>query len=1504
MDLAFFRASGSARRLLSVLALAACGCGRGSESTTLVAQEVSEAVTVVEFPTPSGGQTYQIVKGPDGNLWFTIRNGSKKIGRITPTGTVTEYALAISSCAVGGITVGPDNNLWFTDDCNKIGRITTGGTITEFTIPTGSSSPIEIVAGNDGALWFTEGFGGKIGRVTTTGTFKEFPPLGPNRVPQGITAGADGNIWFTAGGQNRIGRITPTGVITEFVVPTASSWPTDITAGPDGNLWYLSSKRVGRITPAGVITEFTPPHAPGELLATGGDGNLWFSSDGLLARMTTAGVTTEFPLPTGDMLSGIAWGPDGNVWFTPFLGKVGRATIVPAPAAPKNLTVYVASASQVNLSWTDVATDEDSYRLERTLDGEHWKTIATLAANTKTFSDTGLNAKPTYTYRVSASKKGLASDFSELRSVQLVAPAAPSNLTGDIAGTTMVNLAWKRNATYGSTYQVESKPSGGSTFAALGGAVADLSTFSATGSSSYTTSSFRVYAQNGLGKSVASATITPTKCSSALSCDDGNPCTTDVCDATVGCKHTTLADGTACSDADLCTQSDICQAGVCRGTPLFCGFKDNCGPSCNPGAGACDYRPPTTNCINPVSVKVVDASGVAQANVAVSAYDRDTFMSSPAVANPTVTDASGVASIALPRGNYRFLAQVGGHSYWSDSIGSCRVPECITATIRLVPVVYVSVKYSDGAVAAGVWVDAVVGTTVVTSVPAVANAEGIATVTVPAGSYRFSVRPDVKRFYSGTTDHCTVPTCTSVSMEINRPVTVLAVGPTGRSTTDIHVTAYHAGAAVGTDRVTSADSVGGAVAAKLSLPSGSYRFMAQVGTRQFWSSSSEDCVVPGCTTATIPLPSDCANGVCPQDLIQPCSRFPGLCNTVADQFYAGTHVFASSNTGRIYHGVLAPANDGTWKQPLAAYPGLTPWSAGTCTAEVRDLAVHEMGNDQVLLAVVATTPCHGTSGCQCDPSDVPRVGIWEVTTRNGVPDQSQELTAKFNNLKFKDVDLAAWGSAGSAVFCAISEDDHIWFAKREANPAFGWSKPVDVEAAVHGSYGINPRSVSCQGQADGILRPSVAVAAGGRVVNTFIYTTDIFTPGACDTSSCGSPNMNGGAGWDDLTLRLGLGNSSAVSIAALDHDPHLHVVAGFELLPIGGTLNGIFERHAMTRDALDTSTWGKPAGDGTWTLGATNLIAATAVASTTIRPVQGHMEVLNVRAGFGDLVRAKYDGQNWSAPQTIASAPGFGELFNHAAFVEEVKLPVAVFDGKVEQDYCDYLVTWTDSDDIETGYNVYAEVQGSRDRKLVASTGPIDGGTTGVRVSSAQLEAGRSYVFRVAAIGYAGEGEPVYIGGATTTPIPSRPTIKETYSYTETNWSYLPNDHGPADASNVYLTRIVAWRRRDDLPPVTIDSGQLLYRPTSYIFGSPFMDSSNGTRPTNTEDTVDVGRYPWGFYVEVTGGFPGVTKKTCTMISEATFTDPVNNHAGTADPNAHPPVGSCCFDDPNDPGEE
>lgn len=80
-----------------------------------------------------------------------------------------------------------------------------------------------------------------------------------------------------------------------------------------------------------------------------------------------------------------------------------------------------------------------------------------------------------------------------------------------------------------------------------------------------------------------------------LGCDDGNPCTDDVCDPVTGCSN--VANTASCDDGDPCTTGDVCSEGVCQaGEPETCDDNNACTIDiCHPVAG-CQYLPTNSPC--------------------------------------------------------------------------------------------------------------------------------------------------------------------------------------------------------------------------------------------------------------------------------------------------------------------------------------------------------------------------------------------------------------------------------------------------------------------------------------------------------------------------------------------------------------------------------------------------------------------------------------------------------------------------------------------------------------------------------------------------------------------------------------------------------------------------------------------------------------------------------------------------------------------------------------------
>ena len=99
----------------------------------------------------------------------------------------------------------------------------------------------------------------------------------------------------------------------------------------------------------------------------------------------------------------------------------------------------------------------------------------------------------------------------------------------------------------------------------------------------------------------------------AADCDDGNPCTTDGCDAKTGCTHS--QNSAACDDGSPCTVGDSCEAGKCVGGTNTCDCTTNDACTKNNPANAClgtlycdKSKAPFKCTINPATVVKCDSS--------------------------------------------------------------------------------------------------------------------------------------------------------------------------------------------------------------------------------------------------------------------------------------------------------------------------------------------------------------------------------------------------------------------------------------------------------------------------------------------------------------------------------------------------------------------------------------------------------------------------------------------------------------------------------------------------------------------------------------------------------------------------------------------------------------------------------------------------------------------------------------------------------------------------------
>lgn len=199
-----------------------------------------------------------------------------------------------------------------------------------------------------------------------------------------------------------------------------------------------------------------------------------------------------------------------STWITSFKFPTCSVTPPTTPAAPTGLSASAASSSQINLSWTDNSNNETGFKVERsTGNGSTWSPLASVGANTTTYSDTGLPASATYSYRVYAYNSAGNSGYSNTASATTLAPPAvpnpPTGLSATAASSSQINLKWTDNSNNESGFKIE-RSIDGVDFTQITTLGPSVTSYQDTGLSRNTRYYYRVCAYNSAGNSAYSNT--------------------------------------------------------------------------------------------------------------------------------------------------------------------------------------------------------------------------------------------------------------------------------------------------------------------------------------------------------------------------------------------------------------------------------------------------------------------------------------------------------------------------------------------------------------------------------------------------------------------------------------------------------------------------------------------------------------------------------------------------------------------------------------------------------------------------------------------------------------------------------------------------------------------------------------------------------------------------------------------------------------------------------------
>lgn len=209
-------------------------------------------------------------------------------------------------------------------------------------------------------------------------------------------------------------------------------------------------------------------------------------------------------------------GPNVVLTFDPFATSRLRpepnkryGEIVAPPTGvptPTGLTADAVSSTQINLNWSDQAIDETGYRIRIYNSSDVLLNEIDIAADSTSYSVTGLSPASFYKFRVLAVRNAeLSNPSNEATATTIISgkPATPTNLVGTTVGLNQVNLTWNDNATNEVGYRVERLSEDGVTWVVLTPDLlpANTTSYSLTSLASGRTFQFRVFAVNGVDDS-------------------------------------------------------------------------------------------------------------------------------------------------------------------------------------------------------------------------------------------------------------------------------------------------------------------------------------------------------------------------------------------------------------------------------------------------------------------------------------------------------------------------------------------------------------------------------------------------------------------------------------------------------------------------------------------------------------------------------------------------------------------------------------------------------------------------------------------------------------------------------------------------------------------------------------------------------------------------------------------------------------------------------------------
>jgi len=192
--------------------------------------------------------TLGIAQGPGNIMWVTDVNRALLM-RIQSNGVVDQLSVAppkgVQAIPAPRLIVkGPDGNMWFTDPrTGSVGKVTTTGTptVTEYLIGK-HSDPHSIATGADGTLWATLGAARSLAKIDpATGAAVTIPVKGATGALNDLVVAPDSTLWLSQDAPYLL-HVRPDGsLIRKVKLPGGATDADGLALAPDGSLWAAAT---------------------------------------------------------------------------------------------------------------------------------------------------------------------------------------------------------------------------------------------------------------------------------------------------------------------------------------------------------------------------------------------------------------------------------------------------------------------------------------------------------------------------------------------------------------------------------------------------------------------------------------------------------------------------------------------------------------------------------------------------------------------------------------------------------------------------------------------------------------------------------------------------------------------------------------------------------------------------------------------------------------------------------------------------------------------------------------------------------------------------------------------------------------------------------------------------------------------------------------------------------------------------------------------------------------